>query len=85
MISKIDAAKEQLDAAIKLFFENVNAVPAFTLTVASQEITDDLFENKRNEILRREYERHGDIKMISFSVREELEIIIKPEYLSEAK
>lgn len=85
MISKIDAAQEQLDAAIKLFFENVNSIPAFTLATASQEITDDLFDKKRNEILRREYKRHGDVKKIRFSAREEYEMMIKPEYLAEGR
>lgn len=55
MISKIDAAKRQLDTAIKLFFENVDPISSYALAAASLEITDDLFSKNKDDILRREY------------------------------
>ena len=69
MISKIDAAKEQLDAAIKLFFENINHISAYTLAAASREITDDLFDKNKDELLRKEYELLGDIKQVRLCFR----------------
>ena len=85
MISKVDAAKQQLDTAIKLLFENVDPVSAYALAAASREITDDLFDKNRDEILGRECARLGDIKQVRWSFREEYEIRIKPEYLAEAR
>lgn len=41
-VSKIDAARRQLDCAIKLWFEDGDEVSVHTLTFAAYEIIDDL-------------------------------------------
>ena len=41
MITKIQAAEHQLDTAIRLFFENIDHLSAYTLAAASREITDE--------------------------------------------
>jgi hypothetical protein len=84
MITKIAAAEKQLDTAIRLFFENIDHLSSYTLTNASREITDDLCEKKKNELLRRELARVGDPQKVFLSFREELRIHVKEEYFGQA-
>jgi len=41
-ISKLDAAKRQLDVAVSMFFKNADAIAVHTLTAASHQILMDL-------------------------------------------
>ena len=84
MVTKIGAAEKQLDTAIKLFFENVDHLSAYTLAAASSEITDDLCGRRENELFLSELERVGDAKKVRLSFRYEMGILVKSEYLKHA-
>ena len=84
MITKIQAAERQLDTAIRLFFENIDLLSAYTLAAASREITDDLCEKQKDEIFQAELLRLGDASEVRLSFREELKIIIKDEFYRDA-
>jgi hypothetical protein len=84
MISKIQAAENQLDTAIRLFFENLDHLSSYTLAAASREITDDLCEEKKDEIFRAELARVGDPLKVRLSFREEFRIHIKDQYYKQA-
>ncbi len=84
MITKIEVAEKQLETAIKLFFENIDLLSAYTLAAASQEITDDLCEHRKEELFRAEFERIGDAQKVRLSFRYEMGIHIKTEYLKQA-
>jgi hypothetical protein len=83
MITKLDAAKRQLEIAIKLYFEQVDKFSCYALAAASREITDDLFAARRDEIIARELRRVPDPTKVRLSVREELKLRIRPEYLGD--
>jgi hypothetical protein len=82
MITKIEAAKRQLEVAIKLHFEGVDRLSCYALAVASREITDALFEKRRNVIFQRDLARLGELR---FSFREEIDLIVKPEHIKEVR
>ncbi len=84
MISKTKAAKEQLDTAIRLFFENLDHISAYTLASASREITDKLCEKKKNEIFQKESIRLGDALKVRLNFWDELKIHIKDEHFKDA-
>jgi len=84
MISKIRAAEQQLDTAIRLFFENVDHLSSYTLAATSREITDDLCEKRKSEIYQEELLRLGDANEVHLSFREEMKIFIKGEHFKEA-
>jgi hypothetical protein len=80
MITKTDAAERQLNTAIRLFFENRDHLSSYALAVASREVTDGVIQVRRNELYQRELARIGDPLKVRLSYREELEILIKPEF-----
>jgi len=84
VITKIQAAEQQLDTSIRLFFENIDYLSACTLAAASREITDDLCQKKKHELFREETARLGDPLKVHLSFREEMGIMIKPEFLNDA-
>ena len=84
VITKIQAAEQQLDTSIRLFFENIDYLSACTLAAASREITDDLCQKKKHELFREETARLGDPLKVHLSFREEMGITIKPEFLNDA-
>jgi len=85
MTTKTDAAERQLNTAIRLFFENRDHLSAYTLAIASREITDDLLGKQSDEIFRRELARLGDPTKVRLSYRERLHDLIKPEYHKDAQ
>jgi hypothetical protein len=84
MITKIDAAEVQLKTAIRLFFENRDHLSSYTLAIASREVTDDLIENRSDEIFQAELARLGDAERVRLSFREEYRILIKPKFYKDA-
>jgi hypothetical protein len=84
MITKIDVAQAQLNSAIRLFFENIDHLSAYTLAIASREITDDLLEKKRDEVFQREAARLGDPMKVRGSYREEYRDRIKREHYKDS-
>lgn len=45
-LSKLDAAEQQIIAAITLLFDGSSAVPVYTLAAASREVTTSLCEKR---------------------------------------
>jgi hypothetical protein len=84
MITKIQAAEQQLDTAIRLFFENIDHLSAYTLAAASREITDDLCDKKKHELFQQEFARLGDALEVRLSFRDEMRIFIKEDYFKDA-
>ena len=84
MITKMQAAERQLDTAIRLLFENIDHLSAYTLAAASREITDDLCEKKKHELFQQEFARLGDAMEVRLSFREEMKMLIKDEHYQEA-
>ncbi len=80
MITKTDAAERQLNTAIRLFFENRDHLSSYALAVASREVTDGVILSRRSELYQRELARVGDPLKVRLSYREELELLIKPEF-----
>jgi hypothetical protein len=80
MITKTDAAERQLNTAIRLFFENRDHLSSYALAIASREVTDDVIQNRYSELYQRELARVGDPQKVRLSYREELKILIKPEF-----
>jgi hypothetical protein len=84
MITKMQAAEQQLDMAIRLFFENIDHLSSYTLAAASREITDDLCAKKKSEIFQAELSRLGGPLEVRLSFRQEMEIFIKDEHYKDA-
>lgn len=80
MITKTDAAKRQLNTAIRLFFENRDHLSLYALAVASREVTDAVIQSRRSELYQRELARVGDPLKVRLSYREEMEIVVKAEF-----
>jgi hypothetical protein len=80
MINKTDAAERQLNTAIRLFFENRDHLSSYALAVASREVTDDVIQSRYSELYQRELARLGDPQKVRLSYRDELKILIKPEF-----
>lgn len=80
MITKTNAAERQLNTAIRLFFENRDHLSSYALAVASREVTDDVIQSRYSELYQRELVRVGDPLKVRLSYRDELEILIKPEF-----
>jgi hypothetical protein len=80
MITKTDAAEQQLNTAIRLFFENRDHLSSYALAVASREITDGVIKSRRSEIYQRELARIRDPRTFLLSYREYLKAFIKPEF-----
>jgi len=67
MITKIDAAEQQLNTAIRLFFENRDHLSSYALAVASREVTDGIAKRRYSELYQRELARVGDPLKIRLS------------------
>jgi hypothetical protein len=80
MITKTDAAEHQLNTAIRLFFENRDHLSSYALAVASRELTDDVIQSRYSELYQRELARLGDPQRVRLSYRDELKILMKPEF-----
>lgn len=80
MITKLAAAEKQIDTAIRLFFENRDHLSAYTLANASREITDDIIQQRKDEIFEAESARLGDPEKVRLSYREQFRDCIKPEF-----
>src|SRR5208337_3878973 len=80
MITKTGAAERQLNTAIRLFFENRDHLSSYALAVASREITDAVIQSRHSALYQRELARVGDPLKVRFSHREEINILIKPEF-----
>jgi len=77
-------AQQQLDTAIRLLFENVDHLSAYTLAAASREITDDLCDKQPNQLFQDEYARLGDPLEVRLSFRDEIRMFIKAEHFDDA-
>jgi hypothetical protein len=76
MVSKIDAALEQMDWSIKLFLDHQAYVPAITLAGAAEEIIGEMLQN-------RAVFAHLKAKFVAnFNLPEK---VISQEYLNKAK
>jgi hypothetical protein len=85
MVSKIQAAQRQLDAAIKIYFEGGDYLAAYALAAASLEVTENLYSKNREDIIKRQlHEGNGDYKKIQFSYMETLKMAVKEEHWNEA-
>jgi len=80
MITKTDAAERQLNTAIRLFFENRDHLSSYALAVASREVTDDAIQRRYSELYQRELARVGDPLKVRLPYREELKVLVKPEF-----
>lgn len=80
MITKTDAAEQQLNTAIRLFFENRDHPSSYALAVASREVTDGVIQSQHSELYRRELARVGDPQKVRLSYLEEMKIRVKPEF-----
>ncbi|MGC1361272.1 MAG: hypothetical protein WA419_12585 [Silvibacterium sp.] len=80
MITKTDAAERQLNTAIRLFFENRDHLSSYALAIASREVTDDVIQSRYSELYQRELARVGDPQKVCLSYREELKVLIKPDF-----
>jgi len=83
MITKIDAAEQQLNTAIRLFFENRDHLSSYALAVASREVTDGIAKRRYSELYQRELARVGDPLKIRLSYQEELKILVKPGFFKD--
>ena len=82
-VTKKKAAKCQLETSIKLFFENRDLISAYTLVCAANGILEGIYQNERDEILRKQREQSGTVSSLQFSWEEELDLQIKPEHKKE--
>ena len=80
MITKTYVAERQLNTAIRLFFEGRDHLSSYALAVASREVTDDVIQSRYSELYQRELARVGDPQKVRLSYRDELKILIKPEF-----
>lgn len=78
-IGKLDAARRQADAAVKLYFEGQDTVSVHTLAAAANGVLEDIYSRNESEIVRKQLEK-VDPKETRFSIRTELKIAIKDEY-----
>ncbi len=85
MITKTDAAEQQLNTAIRLFFENRDHLSSYALAVASREVTDGVIQSRRPELYERELARVGDPQKVRLSYWEEFKFLIKPEFYKEVR
>lgn len=82
-VTKRQAATSQLETSIKLFLENRDLISAYTLCCAADGILEGIYQNEREEILRRQHESLTDPVDFRFSWKEEWMIRIKPEHRRE--
>lgn len=80
-LTRKDVVTTQLETAIKLFFEQRDMVSAHTLASAADEILEDLFEHRKEEILKRRGDKGKE--GIYTSWENLFELYVKPEYRSE--
>jgi hypothetical protein len=78
MITKIDAAEQQLNTAIRLFFENRDHLSSYALAVASREVTEGVIKRRLGDLNQRKLVRAGDSLEVPLSYREMLDLFIKP-------
>lgn len=83
-ISKQHAAHVQLDMAIKLYFEHLDLVSAYTLAAAADGILEGIYKNQRDEILSKQFARKKPEDRLRFAMSEEFEILIKSQHFDEA-
>ena len=83
-ITKQEAARSQLETAIKLYFENRDLISAYTLCSAANGILEGIYENEREIIIAKQLDRHSEPTEIQYSWNEEWEMRFKPEYLIES-
>jgi hypothetical protein len=79
MITKTKAAEQQLNTAIRLFFEDRDHLSSYTLAAASREVTEGVIKIRCGKPFQRELVRVGDSLEVPLSYRETLDILIKPE------
>jgi len=75
-ITKTDAAEQQLNTAIRLFFENRDHLSSYALAVASREVTDGVIKSRHSELYQRELARVGDPLKVRLSYWEEINILV---------
>jgi hypothetical protein len=80
MITKTDAAEQQLNTAIRLFFENRDHLSSYALAVASREVTDGVIKHRRPELYQRELARVSDPQKVRLSYWEQAWDVVKPEF-----
>jgi hypothetical protein len=78
MITKTKAAEQQLNTAIRLFFENRDHLSSYTLAAASREVTEGVIKIRCGEPTQRELVRVGDSLEVPLSYKEMLDLLIKP-------
>ncbi len=78
-VTKQEAATQQLETAIKLFFENQSLISAHTLSGAAYGILEGIYKNNRTEILNRQLERSKAPSNVHSSWNEELSMRFKKE------
>jgi hypothetical protein len=78
MITKTGAAEQQLDTAIRLFFESRDRLSSYALAAASREVTDDVIQSRHrhSELYQRELARVGDPQKVRLSYWEEINNLI---------
>jgi hypothetical protein len=79
MISKTKAAEQQLNTAIRLFFENRDHLSSYTLAAAAREVTEGGIERRLGVLKEREFVRVGDSLEVPLSYRDMLDLFITPE------
>ncbi|MGB9407876.1 MAG: hypothetical protein WCA89_10085 [Terracidiphilus sp.] len=79
MITKTKAAEQQLNTAIRLFFENRDHLSSYTLAAASREVTEGVIKIRCGELKQRKLVRVGDSLEVPLSYRETLDLLIKPD------
>ena len=79
-VTKREAATCQLETAIKLYFENRDLISAYTLCGAADGILEGIYENEREDILKRQRDQSMTPNSLHFSLEEELERWVKPEH-----
>ena len=79
-VTKKNAATCQLETSIKLFMENRDLISVYTLCCAADGILEGIYDNQRDEIVRKRRDKSVSPSSMHFSWTEEIEIAIKPEH-----
>ena len=78
MITKTRAAQQQLNTAIRLFFENRDHLSSYALAAASREVTEGMIKRWLGDLNQRKLVRVGDSLEVPLSYSEMLDLFIKP-------
>src|SRR5688500_8326726 len=79
-VSKIEAAQAQLHMAIRLFFEDADLLPVYTLAAASRQLCDDLFGRSRDFSTRGLVEGDTSGGGLNVPLSMYLDLAVAPEY-----